>query len=264
MITIRPLFLGVFLAAVTALLTGCATQPRPEPLAITVLRLKGEARASMDGKTWQPLKKGDVVKVGAVIQTAPKSLVDICFGEKPSEPTALRPSTSLTMPSAPHFKTTRIFENSALKIEQAVKRNRYVWSHWSDKSLKEEIKIDLRAGEIMGTTISSSENPKYLVGFSQGVITFPRNAAYMLSTSGIFRIVNGAAFIFLADKNLTLEVASGREYDPVSGTVTDMSLDAIRALSSIIEPRWDPQFQFVTQPSTLGHGPGMGGALRKF
>lgn len=198
--TIRPLFLVVFLAATTVLLSACATPPRPEPLAITVLRIKGEARVSIGSKTWRTLKKGDVLKVGAVIQTAPKSLVDISLGELPPEPLAFVATAPVHAPVEPQSEPVRIFENSALKIDKAVKFTRSRWDHWSAENCEEVVRLDLFAGSILGLAGSSSENPVYEVEFKNGVVTFSRDARYVIDASGKVRVRNGTASVLLADK----------------------------------------------------------------
>ena len=67
---------GVALAMVSTLAAQTANQG-----AAKVVRLKGGARYKMGNNVWQPLKVGDIVKPGTVIQTAAKSRVDFVLGD---------------------------------------------------------------------------------------------------------------------------------------------------------------------------------------
>ena len=260
----RPLLLGAFLVGITALLAGCATQPRPEPMAIVVLRIKGEARVSIDGKTWQPLKRGDVLKNGALVLTASKSLVDISLGEMPHEPPAFNSTAPVYAPVGPKFKPVRIFENSTLKIGKAVKFTHARWNHWSGENLEEVVRLDLNSGSILGLARSVSENPIYEVGFTNGVVTFSRDTLYIIEASGKVEVSKGTASIFLADKNSTLTVTSRLQYDPASGNITEIPAAEILRFPFLGGFSGESQPEAIIQPLSLGHGPGMGGALRKF
>ena len=47
-----------------------------------VVRVKGAARYSVGNNVWLPLKVGEALKAGAIIQTAKGSAVDISFEEQ--------------------------------------------------------------------------------------------------------------------------------------------------------------------------------------
>jgi hypothetical protein len=51
------------------------------PQVVQVVKVEGNAQYSTDGRTWQTLHSGDVLKSGAVIRTAERSLVDVTLGE---------------------------------------------------------------------------------------------------------------------------------------------------------------------------------------
>src|SRR5580704_17038432 len=66
--------LGMVMAAARA---GAESVPQ----VVQVVKVEGSAQYSTDGRTWQTLHQGDVLKSGAVIRTAERSLVDVTLGE---------------------------------------------------------------------------------------------------------------------------------------------------------------------------------------
>jgi hypothetical protein len=101
---------------------------------VKVIRIMGEARYRSDRNTWEPITRGMYFKPGILIQTAPKSIVDLCMNEGHSN----YPCDG-TEGTTDHV--IRIFENSALKLNTLTKEE-------SGSKLTEEIQLDLRAGEI--------------------------------------------------------------------------------------------------------------------
>ena len=62
----------------TLLLGGISyAQDFTKAAAITVVRVQGEARYSIDGKAWHPLVVGKVLRAGTVIETATGSSADL-------------------------------------------------------------------------------------------------------------------------------------------------------------------------------------------
>ncbi len=64
-----------------------------------VVRLKGSARYSTGNNVWQPVKVGDRLKAGTVVQTAASSVVDIVLDETEAGPT--RPILGSTLAYQP-------------------------------------------------------------------------------------------------------------------------------------------------------------------
>lgn len=64
---------------VCGLVLATATVALADQRTAEVVRIKGSARYSMGGNTWQPLKVGTVLSAGAIVQTAQDSTVDIAF-----------------------------------------------------------------------------------------------------------------------------------------------------------------------------------------
>src|SRR5664279_4990701 len=77
---------GLLTSAVLLAGTGCANPGAVQSttqLSSRVLRLKGEARYSMDeGKTWRAIRSGDVLELGCLVQTATSSHLTIALGER--------------------------------------------------------------------------------------------------------------------------------------------------------------------------------------
>src|SRR5580698_3687495 len=73
---------GAVALAVVALATVASAEDVKQ--VVTVSKIEGQARYSVDNKTWKTLHRGDVLKPGTVIQTAEASTVDILMGEPTS------------------------------------------------------------------------------------------------------------------------------------------------------------------------------------
>src|SRR5258708_17695916 len=99
------------------------------PITAKVITVKGPARFSPDNLNWQPLKSGDILNPGSLIQTGGKASVDIQLG-----------NAEIASGAA---NEVRVFENSVLSITklsaQATGANRV-----------EDIELSLRTGQITG------------------------------------------------------------------------------------------------------------------
>src|SRR5215471_9997424 len=69
-----------FAGVALALIVPAAAQPNQSMA--KVIRIKGSARYAAANNVWQPLKVGDEVGAGMIIQSAEKSQVDLVLGEK--------------------------------------------------------------------------------------------------------------------------------------------------------------------------------------
>src|SRR5882672_2429570 len=70
------------LSVVTLALVASASAQQMIEAGAKVVRIKGDARFATANNVWQPLKVGDVLKSGAIIQTAKDSRVDLVLGDK--------------------------------------------------------------------------------------------------------------------------------------------------------------------------------------
>src|SRR5579859_2082553 len=113
--------------ALAAVLAGAQT---PLTGAAKVIRLKGAARASAGNFVWRPIKVGDVLQAGAVIQTSadPGTYVDLVLGDGKTavpQPMVYRPSiansfsaSTTTFQPASEQNTVRLWGDGALAIEK--------------------------------------------------------------------------------------------------------------------------------------------------
>src|ERR1700685_2319153 len=53
---------------------------------VKVIRIRGNARYTVDQKKWKDLKRGTVLKSGTLIQTAEGAVVDICLNDEHAKP----------------------------------------------------------------------------------------------------------------------------------------------------------------------------------
>jgi hypothetical protein len=262
-----------------ALLLGvasCASSDRTvkvEQGVVKAIRVKGMARYSLDRHAWLPLEKGMQLKAGVVMQTAPKSLVDLCLNDgHPQFPHDGSERTS------DHL--IRIFENSALQINQLTREE-------SGKRFSQYIEFELRAGQIMGAVGILSPESKYNIRLPKGNVAV-YGGTYMVSSSGVVNVLKGTAVTtkFNADgSEVPVEIHSHESFDPATGAVTRLAEEQVRLTvynpdTLICGPRpiptgypvsgWpastDPLYPASGPPANSGlpHGSGMGGSLRKF
>jgi hypothetical protein len=227
----RKLFVGaVALAAVVMTSQALADTP---PQVVTVVRVKGMARVSSDSKTWHPVKRGDVLNPGCVIQTGPKSLVDIQLGERDAATAAgsTSPTSTLYSPEQTKANIVRIFENSALGVDKLAVDKTGAGDEISDTQL------DLKAGQILGNVKKLSSASKYEVKIPNGVAGI-RGTVYLISSSGVVNVLTGSVVIAIVgpDGTVTTRVVNAHEsYDPATNTVTRLTNDQVTALKKLVE-----------------------------
>ena len=226
----RNLFVGAIALAVAA--TASQALADSVPQFITVIRVKGEARYTTDNRTWQALKKGDVLKPGCVIQTAPKSMVDIQLGEREAAvaPVSYNPTSSLYAPEQQRANIVRVFENSALAVDKLSLDKTGTGDELS------ETQLDLRAGQIMGNVKKLSASSKYEVKIPNGVAGI-RGTVYMISSSGVVNVLSGSVVIAIVGSDgtvVTRVVTAHESYDPATNTITRLTEEQVKALEAII------------------------------
>jgi hypothetical protein len=240
----RNLLLGM--AALAAMVVASPAQADSVPQVVTVIRVKGEARYTTDNRTWQSLRKGDVLKPGCVIQTAPKSLVDIQLGDRDAAvaPSKFNPTSPLYAPEQQKANVVRIFENSALAIDKLAVDKTGTGEELSDTQL------DLRAGQIMGNVKKLSSSSKYEVKIPNGVAGI-RGTVYMISSSGVVNVLSGSVVIAIVGSDgtvITRVVTAHQSYDPATNTVTNLTQEQVTILQNIY-------IQLGGPPNTPPSGP---------
>jgi hypothetical protein len=227
----RKLLVGAMALAMAAMVSQAFADSVPQ--AITVIRVKGMARYASSDNNWHPVRKGDVLKPGTVIQTGPKALVDIQLGEREAAtaPVSYNPNSTMYAPEDMRANVVRIFENSALSVDKLAVDRTGAGDEVSDTQL------DLRAGQIMGNVKKLSSASKYEVKIPNGVAGI-RGTVYMINSAGVINVLTGSVVIAIvgADGTVTTRVVTAHEsYDPATNTITRLTEDQIKALEKIIQ-----------------------------
>ena len=187
-----------------------------------VVRVKGAARYSVGNNVWQPLKVGESLKAGAIIQTAKGSSVDISFEEQyvgasaRAQGPASPPNTHLNLfqPSTEQ-DMVRLGEDSVISVDKLS-----VVETGADTITETE--LDLRKGRVFGTTKKMSAGSQYKVKIPNGIAGI-RGTIYTLSAEGVVQVLVGSAVIAYTQPDgtvVTQVVNGGYQYDSRSGQIT--------------------------------------------
>lgn len=204
------------LTVVTLAIAASASAQQMIQAQAKVVRIKGDARYATANNVWQPLKVGDVLNSGAIIQTAKNSRVDLVLGEKNAlapEPAKWGDVVSYSPEVEQDF--VRVWENSVMAIDKLL-----VADTGADKI--KETQLDLRAGRIFGTVKKLSAASKYEVKIPNGVAGI-RGTIYDISAEGLLCVMKGSVVIAYQDGGgavVTQIVVGGQAYDIRTGQFT--------------------------------------------
>ena len=202
------------LCPVILMAAGIGGQLRAEdavPLTAKVVRVTGVARYSVDGKPWQTLKAGDLLKAGTLVQTAKtKATVDLQLGEG----------------TGSDANMIRLLDDTAVEIKKLAAKG-------ADADRVEETELDLRAGQVLGAVKKFKDGSTYqimlpagAVGMSGGVAD-SRGTIYVLKPSGALAVLAGKMAIAVASENTVAQVvAADQQFDPATGQVAKLAPDA--------------------------------------
>jgi len=194
-----------------------------------VVRIKGSARFTTGSGSWQPLKVGDVLSSGTVIQTAADSRVDVILGD----PKAVLSEARVALPfgsAAPgqangaggesqvDHNFVRLMENTVLSVDKLTATD-------TGSDIVTETQLDLRAGRIFGTVKKLTPGSVYEVRIPNGVAGV-RGTIYMLSALGDCMVWQGS--MAQALKNAAGDIVKRivnamQKYDPRTDAITDMN-----------------------------------------
>lgn len=230
--TIRFLNLLVACGLALAMVTTASAQSAKERTG-KVVRIKGAARYSTGNNVWQPLKVGDVVHAGTIIQAASDSYVDISLGGKsvavaPVRATAAPPSATGYSPKAEQ-DMIRIQADSTLALDKLS-----VIDTGTDQVT--DTQLDLRGGRIFGSVKKLNASSRYEIKLPNGVAGI-RGTVYSISADGVVQVLSGSVVISwtAADGTvMTQTVNGGYQFDARTGLVTPMSESDIRALEAFV------------------------------
>lgn len=203
---------GVALAMLSTLAAQSADQG-----AAKVVRLKGGVRCKIGNGDWQPLKVGDIVRAGAIIQTAAKSRVDLVLGDA-SAPVA-RPVPSDTMAYQPTAEQNivRMWENTLMGIDKLTEMH-------TGADVVTETQLDLRAGHISGSAKKMSAASKYEVKLPGGVAGI-RGTVFDITAEGLIKVLVGSVVLAYVGPNgsVSTQIINGlQQFDARTGILSPL------------------------------------------
>ena len=220
----------VVVSGVVLALASSAVAQTVKPCLVTVVRIQGQARYSLDGKVWHPLLVGKVLRSGAIIQSAINSTVDIVLSGDPVVMPQAAPSPD-TINFAPDPNVRGLVSDKPM-VEQNVIR---LWGNTVlavDKLTQfdtgvdtvSDTELDLRAGRIFF-------NVKKMSAASQFIIKIPNGVAGIRGSFGFQDVLgtlamgegSGVESIILNGKPFTVVVPAGFQFDPSTGQLTPIS-----------------------------------------
>lgn len=188
-----------------------------------VVRIKGAARYSTGNNVWQPLKIGQTLKQGTLIQTAADSHVDIVLGEA-GKVNAVRAVANPSsggggagyQPKAEQ-DVVRIQSDTVLALDKLS-----VIDTGTDKVT--DTQLDLRSGRIFGTVKKMNASSRYEIKLPNGVAGV-RGTVYQVSAEGVLQVLSGSLVISwtAADGTvMTQTVNGGYQFDARTGLITPL------------------------------------------
>jgi hypothetical protein len=213
-----------------------------------VVRIKGTARYSTGGP-FQPLKAGDVLKPGTLIQTDVKqgSSVDVVLGEaaenatmsaefdqgQTAYSTAAYSTSMLSARSKANQNVIRIWSDSALSIDKLITQQ-------TGAGPVSETELDLKRGRITGNVKKMPAGSKFDIKLPNNGIAGIRGTGFDISVTGTLwvRVINGAivlAFYKTGDTSPTTEVITGGyEINPATGLISPISPENMKLMIQIL------------------------------
>jgi hypothetical protein len=196
-----------------------------------VVRISGGVRYKAGNNEWLPLKGGDIVKPGTIIQTAEGASVDFALGSS-SAPIAYRPVPTEGLIFQPNIEQNlvRLWGNTLLSIDKLT-------STQTGTDQVTETQLDLKAGHIFGMVKKMSAGSKYEVKIPNGVAGI-RGTIYDISAEGMVRVLTGSCVVAYVGANaavVTQVIMAGQEFDTRTGTLSQMTPADIRGLDRLVK-----------------------------
>lgn len=173
---------GVALVMVSTLVAQTTDQTSAK-----VVRIKGEARYSTGNNVWQPLRLGDIVRPGTLIQTASNSQINLALGGEGTTPVAQAgaPTSMLSYRASAEQNIMRLWDNTLVGIDRLTETH-------TGADVVTETQLDLKAGRITGTVKKMSAASKYEIKIPNGVAGI-RGTVYDITADGVIKILSGSA-----------------------------------------------------------------------
>ena len=228
---------GVALAMVSSLAAQTVTQ-----VSAKVVRVKGNARYNIAGGAWQPLKFGNELNAGAIIETAAHSQVDLLLGEGApvGGPVPSLPGMANYQPTAQQ-NMVRMTENSRLALDKLT-------STKTGRDVVTDTEMDLQAGRIFGTVKKLSAASKYEVKLPSGVAAI-RGSDYEFDAAGVVKMLTGSADVRYPDASGTQQmqpVKGGWQFDIPTATLKPLPPAEQHGIEVVIN-------QLVVVPVSTAH-----------
>ncbi len=209
--------LGSFVVCAIALAMASSAMAETKQVYAKVIRIKGNARYKTGTGAWTPLKPGQYVGAGTVIETAPDSRVDLGVGEGEAPSANLTVGTMLTYQPNTSQNMIRVWENSRMAIDT-------LNINETGTDVVTETQLDLQAGHIFGSVKKMSAASRYEVKIPNGVAGI-RGTTYDINVDGIIKVLDGS--IFLNYKNShgdsATQVIMGQQmFNAVTGVLSDL------------------------------------------
>ena len=207
---------GVALAMVSTLAAQTASQGSAK-----VVRLKGAARYAAGPNAGQLLKVGDIVKPGAVIQTAADSRVDLVLGDgsapvaQPTATAAAGPPSAASYSPSSEQNVVRLWENTLLSIDKLTETQ-------TGADVVTETQLDLKAGHIFGIVKKTSAASKYEVKIPNGVAGI-RGTVYDISAEGVIKVLSGSVVLAYVGPDgtvVTQVISAAQLFDARTGVLS--------------------------------------------
>src|SRR5215831_19136045 len=231
-------------AIALALVSTAAAQGAMDGAA-KVIRVKGPARYTTGNNVWQPIRTGDVLRAGTVVQTSTEdgSYVDLVLGDvnaatsaalptaityKPGIQNSMAGSTTSFRPSSEQ-NVVRIWANTALGIDKLTAMQ-------TGADMVTETQLDLKQGRISGNVKKMSAASKYEVKLPNGVAGV-RGTLFDIQAIGIVKVYVGSMVVAWVDpktQNVTTQtVMGGQSYDAPNNQVSPLSPASMSELQEL-------------------------------
>ncbi len=209
--------------------------------AAKVVRVKGSARYTTGNNVWQPVRVGEVLRAGTVVQTSTEegSYVDLVLGDgnaavpqpvnyKPSIPDSMSTSATSFRPSSEQ-NVVRIWANTALGIDKLTAMQ-------TGADTVSETQLDLKQGRITGNVKKMSAASKYEVKLPNGVAGV-RGTLFDIQAIGIVKVYVGSMVVAWVDpktQNVTTQtVMGGQAYDAPNNQLSPLSPAAMNEMQQL-------------------------------
>jgi hypothetical protein len=215
---------GLALAMVSTL----AAQPADRGAA-KVVRLQGGARYKVGNSDWQPLKLGDVVRAGTVIQTAAKSRVDLVVGDAAAPVAQAASSDSMSYQPTAEQNVVRLWENTLMSVDKMSEMH-------TGADVVTETQLDLKAGHITGSVKKMSAASKYEVKLPNGVAGI-RGTVYDISAEGLVKVLSGSVVLAYVGPNgsvVTQVIMGLQQFDARTGVLSQLPPQQVEGLRGIV------------------------------